>query len=172
LLLVALAATFGLGRARLSGHRVAVGLLTASCLMPLLTAAALSGFSWRYQLPQLALLPTAAALGIWALLRGRQGGPEPSPPLRVLDRAAAWIGRLPLPRAWRPAYDRAVTRGWPQVALGLLAATVGGLLVHLLAMASGWAAPRTAAALGVLAGTAALVMLLVAWRRSAADAVP
>ena len=65
----ALAAAAGLGRARRSGLRVAAWTFAGLCLVVLVTAAMGSQFSWRYQLPQLVLLPPAGALGLTALLR-------------------------------------------------------------------------------------------------------
>jgi hypothetical protein len=68
-LLAGLAAAVGLGRARRSGLRSAaflfLGLMVAVCLGSL----AVVPFSWRYQLPQLILLPPAAAVAIAALMR-------------------------------------------------------------------------------------------------------
>jgi hypothetical protein len=65
----ALAAAAGLGRARRSGLRVAAWTFAGLCLVVLVTAAMGSMFSWRYQLPQLVLLPPAGALGPSVLLR-------------------------------------------------------------------------------------------------------
>jgi hypothetical protein len=65
----ALLAVAGVGRARRSGLRVAAWTFAAICLAVLVIAAMGSGFSWRYQLPQLVLLPPAGALGLTALLR-------------------------------------------------------------------------------------------------------
>jgi hypothetical protein len=66
-LLVGLATALGLGRTRHSGLRSAsflfVGLTVALCLGSIATTM----FSWRYQLPQLVLLPPAFALGLTAL---------------------------------------------------------------------------------------------------------
>jgi hypothetical protein len=67
----ALLAAAGVGRARRSGLRVAAWTFAAICLAVLVIAAMGSGFSWRYQLPQLVLLPPAGALGLTALLRRR-----------------------------------------------------------------------------------------------------
>jgi Dolichyl-phosphate-mannose-protein mannosyltransferase len=64
-----LLAAAGLGRARRSGLRVAAWTFAALCLVVLVAASMGSGFSWRYQLPQLVLLPPAGALGLTALLR-------------------------------------------------------------------------------------------------------
>jgi hypothetical protein len=65
----ALLAAAGVGRARRSGLRVAAWTFAALCLVALVTAAMGSVFSWRYQLPQLVLLPPAGALGLTALTR-------------------------------------------------------------------------------------------------------
>jgi hypothetical protein len=67
--LAGLLAAAGVGRARRSGLRVAAWTFAAVCLAVLVGAALGSVFSWRYQLPQLVLLPPAGALGLSALLR-------------------------------------------------------------------------------------------------------
>jgi hypothetical protein len=83
-LLVGLAAALGAGRARRSGLRsppfLFLGIATLVCLGSLF----ITVFSWRYQIPQLVLLPPAAALGVTALTstkpQGRSGLDE-RPPL-------------------------------------------------------------------------------------------
>jgi hypothetical protein len=161
LLLAAVAASLGLGSARRSGDRVAVALLAAACVVPLLTGAALSGFSWRYQLLQIPLLPMAGALGLAALDRGRPAGrSEPDPPLRLLDRAAGWVAGLPLPARWRTALRHGTGRGSLRVGIAVLAGAVGAVLAGLLAVASGWFAPPAAALGGVTLGLLVLVTLL------------
>jgi hypothetical protein len=67
--LVALAATAGLGRARHSGLRGPTGLFLALAVVLGLGSVASTMFAWRYQLPQLILLPPAAALAIESYLR-------------------------------------------------------------------------------------------------------
>jgi hypothetical protein len=57
------------GRARRSGLRVAAWTFAAVCLILLVTASMSSTSSWRYQLPQLVLLPPAGALALTALTR-------------------------------------------------------------------------------------------------------
>jgi hypothetical protein len=74
---VALLAALGVGRARRSGLRVAAWTFAAACTVPLVTAAMSSTFSWRYQLPQLVLLPPAGALGLTALVRRPAPDDEP-----------------------------------------------------------------------------------------------
>jgi hypothetical protein len=133
---------------------VAVGLLAAACLLPLLTSAALSGFSWRYQLPQIPLLPMAGALGLAALVRGRrEGGPEPAPPLRVLDR---WAGRS--------------TR--LSVLLAASTGAIAAVLFVLMGVASGWFAPLSAVVAGVVLGILLSVTLLLARAHAPSDASP
>lgn len=61
-----LLAMFGVGRARRSGLRAACALSTL-CGLSVVLAADLFHFSWRYQLPALALAPLAGALGLTAL---------------------------------------------------------------------------------------------------------
>ncbi|MBA2695845.1 MAG: phospholipid carrier-dependent glycosyltransferase [Actinobacteria bacterium] len=75
---VALGATLGIGRAArrdaLQARAVVCVLLLAGLL--LLAAPAVGAqFVWRYQLPALALVPAAAALG-WTILRGGGGGSQ------------------------------------------------------------------------------------------------
>jgi hypothetical protein len=170
LLVAAAAATLGVGRARLSGDRVATGLLAGTTLLALLTGAALSGFSWRYQLPQISTLPLAGALGIAALVRGRADGrAEPDPPLRPLDRAAERLAALPMPARWRPVAAGSVARGRPQVVLAVLAGALAGWLAFAVAMASGWFLPATASWTGLVLGVAVAATLLTARARSRPD---
>jgi hypothetical protein len=65
-LIMGLLATFGVGRARRSGLR-ASSLLIVGVTLTVLGTAAVFEFSWRYQLPQLVLLPLAGALAFMAL---------------------------------------------------------------------------------------------------------
>jgi 4-amino-4-deoxy-L-arabinose transferase-like glycosyltransferase len=67
-LLVALAAALGLGRSKRSGLRAPAFVFAALGFTLLVAVAATTFFNWRYQLPQLVLLPPAAALGLTALL--------------------------------------------------------------------------------------------------------
>ena len=154
LLALAALAVAGVGRARRCGDRVAIYLLSAACVVPLLTGAALSGFSWRYQLPQIPLLPLAGALGLAALLRGRAPGrpAEPASP-GLLARAEA--------RTRVPA-----------VVLALLVAVATGLLAAAVVVESGWVAPLWAGAGGGVLAVAVLVVLLVSWARSRAAGRP
>lgn len=66
--LAALAAALGLGRASASGLRAACLVWTMAGVGVVL-ASDLYEFSWRYQLPALALLPVAGVLGVTALAR-------------------------------------------------------------------------------------------------------
>ena len=79
-LLLGLLAIAGVGRATRSGERFPVALFTLSTLVLLIATAAVAGFSWRYQLPQLALVPPAAALAATAI--GRSGDPRDGRTLR------------------------------------------------------------------------------------------
>jgi hypothetical protein len=72
---LALVAGLGVGRARHSGQQLAC-LLWLSAGLGLLLAADLYQFSWRYQLPALVTLPTAAALALSALMSPK-AAPEP-----------------------------------------------------------------------------------------------
>jgi Dolichyl-phosphate-mannose-protein mannosyltransferase len=69
--LAALLTALGVGRARRSKLRVAAWTFVALIGVPLVTAAMSSTFSWRYQLPQLVLLPPAGALALTALVGTR-----------------------------------------------------------------------------------------------------
>lgn len=72
-LLLGAAGLIGTRRSRRSGLRPAGLLFTTGAIAALLAAAALAPFDWRYQLPQLTLIPLAAALGGSALAGGRTG---------------------------------------------------------------------------------------------------
>jgi hypothetical protein len=163
LLVLAAAAAAGLGRARLSGNRVAVGLLAGACVVPLLTGAAFSGFSWRYQLPQIMLLPVAGALAVRSLRSPRDSARPPlDPPVRVLDllvhRAAPALVR-------GDDVDHEVT-----TSLHLLVAATAGALVGLVtasgAAISGWADPATAIVAGIAVAVLVASMLVISERRS------
>jgi hypothetical protein len=149
------AASAGVGRARRSGDRVAAGLLVGVCLTSLLTTAALSGFGWRYQLPQLALLGPAGALGLTALLRRPRYG--------LPDAQSATLRRLTALSLRRPASDDAVRAAEPQV--GVAVAVIAGAGVGVAAVLSGWAKTDTAAVLAVLTSLTTVVLLFTSrWR--------
>ena len=167
MLLLALVAALGVGRARRSGDRVAIGLLASACVVPLLTGAALSGFSWRYQLPQIALLPLAGSLAIAALVRGRgPAAPEGPTPRPVLDTLAGELARLPLPVAWRRGMQRSARQGSLQLVIAVLLGVLAGCATAALAVASGWAAPALAVAVGVIVGALVGATLVVARARA------
>jgi hypothetical protein len=71
-LLVGMGAAVGLGHSRRSRLRAPCLAFSVGVVAVLLPPAALSVFDWRYQLPQLALIPVGACLGITALVRGPQ----------------------------------------------------------------------------------------------------
>ena len=75
-LLLGLAASAGLGRARESGLRSATFLFTFVALSVYTLSLAAGEFTWRYQLPLVVLLPPAGALGL-AALTGRTARPRP-----------------------------------------------------------------------------------------------
>ena len=74
-LLLGVVGALGLGPARHSGLRTACFLFAGSTLVVLVTAVAVNQFSWRYQLPQLVLLPPAGALGLAALVERLRSSP-------------------------------------------------------------------------------------------------
>jgi hypothetical protein len=164
LLLLALAASLGLGRARRSGDRVAIGLLAGACTIILLTGAALSGFSWRYQLPQLALLPMAGALALAALTRGpAPGRPMPPPELRPLARASSALAGV------HPRLRRASERGLLPVFVAATVAALTLVVVTAGAVRSGWFRPGPGLVVGLLAGLIVFVGLVVSHRRTSED---
>jgi hypothetical protein len=71
-LLLGLVGGLGIGPARRSGMRSICLLPTITGIMVLLVPAVTTDFSWRYQLPALALLPAGAGLAFTALRRGSQ----------------------------------------------------------------------------------------------------
>lgn len=161
------AAALGLGRARFSGDRVLIGLLVGSCLLTLLTSAALSGPSWRYQLPQIPMLPMAGALGIAALVRGRVAGrPVPAPPVRVLDRLTGAVAALPMPAAWHGSVRRAAASGRAQTVVAVVAGllTMVGLIAA--GVGSGWFLMGPAAAYGAVCGVLVALTLVVSRRHA------
>lgn len=78
-LVVALAATLGLWRARRSDLRVAVFLFASLSFLLALGAVAISSFSWRYQLQQLFLIPPATGLAVTAFWRRPEESREEAP---------------------------------------------------------------------------------------------
>ena len=68
-LLVALAGAIGIGRARHAGLRGPTAIFLALGVVLCVGSVASTMFAWRYQLPQLILLPPAAALAIESYLR-------------------------------------------------------------------------------------------------------
>jgi hypothetical protein len=75
-LVIAFAAALGLGRSSGSGLRGPTFVFAALGVTLLVAVAATTFFNWRYQLPQLVLLPPAAALGLTALLGLRDERPS------------------------------------------------------------------------------------------------
>ncbi len=71
MLVVALLAIAGVGRARGSGLRIATFLLLFTALALFVGAVATSDFTWRYRMPLVVLVPPAAALALTALTRRR-----------------------------------------------------------------------------------------------------
>jgi hypothetical protein len=70
-LIAGLLAALGIGQAKRSGLRSVCFLFSVTTLFVLLGAVAVSQFSWRYQLPQLVLLPPVAALA-WTAFTGHR----------------------------------------------------------------------------------------------------
>lgn len=94
-LLLGLAAAVGVGRARHSGLRSAAFLFSGLAVVLCLGSLAVVPFSWRYQLPQLLLVPSAAAVALTALLvqRGREPGSDEA--AATSPRGHRPIGELP-----------------------------------------------------------------------------
>ena len=90
-LLIGLAGLAGTRRSRRRGLRSADLLFTGTALAALISAAAFAPFDWRYQLPQLTLIPVAAALGVVALAGcgppGRAAAGQPAGPPATEDRS-------------------------------------------------------------------------------------
>jgi hypothetical protein len=160
--LVGAAASVGVGRARRSGDRVAAGLLVGICLTTLLTTAALSGFSWRYQLPQLGLLGPAAALGATAMIR-RPRYCLPESESTVLSRTTAAVLR-------RTRTDRSIrsTERLTAAALSILA----GACIGLASVITGWATLRSGALLAAISALVTAMLLLASRWRGPAAGVP
>ena len=70
-LVVGLAGAVGVAGARRSGLRLSCALFAVGALACVAVPDVISAFSWRYQVPQLALLPAAGALG-WTAMRSRR----------------------------------------------------------------------------------------------------
>lgn len=165
LLLAAAAAACGVGRARRCGDRVAIGLIAGSGALTLVTTAAVSGFSWRYQLPQLALFPVAGALAVAALARGPAAGrATPPAPLRLLDRTSDLVA------ARSASLRRQHDRGRLQLLLALACGVVVAVVVAAGAVWSGWFRPATGGPVAMLTGLVVVAGLVLTQRRAAADA--
>jgi hypothetical protein len=158
--LVGAAASMGVGRARWSGDRVAAGLLVGICLTTLATTAALSGFSWRYQLPQLGLLGPAAALGVTAMVRRPRFCP-PDPGATMLRRTTTAVLRRTRARRSIPATE-------PLIALAL--SILAGACLGLASVVAGWATLATGAVLAAITALVTATLLLASrWRGPAAS---
>ena len=81
-------------RSRGQGLRTANVAFTGSAVTALVAAAALAPFDWRYQLPQLTLIPVAAVLGVTALTTRAS---TPSVPAGDPGQAAPALGQTPGP---------------------------------------------------------------------------
>lgn len=170
LFVIALIAACGFGRARRSGDRVVIGLAAGTCLLTLLTGAALSGFSWRYQLPQIAMAPMAGALGLAALWRGPgPAAPDPAPPLRPLDKGAALLSKLPLGSRVPAGVSGRPATGGTRLVVALVIGLATAVVVSLGGVASGYLRPSFAGLVGASAGVLVIVCLLVGRARLARD---
>ena len=94
-LLAGFATALGFGRRRDTGLRAAAFLL-ASVTVGVLASAAAVIFSWRYQLPQLVLLPATGALAVTSFTRAAPEATEP-PHRSTYARMRSRAGRLPMP---------------------------------------------------------------------------
>jgi hypothetical protein len=90
-LLVGLASLAGFRRSRRRGLCRDGLLFTAAAVAALTTAAAFAPFDWRYQLPQLTLIPVAAILGI-TVLSGWRSPPAPGAHPGKLGQCPAGAG--------------------------------------------------------------------------------
>lgn len=75
-LALGVAGAAGLGRARQSGLRGPCLLFTVAVIAAVEPPFLVATFDWRYELPQLSLIPIAAVLGLTALTRTPPGGTE------------------------------------------------------------------------------------------------
>jgi hypothetical protein len=95
-LLVGVAGSAGIGRARRSRLRAPCLLVTAGVAAVIFPPFLIATFDWRYELPQLSLIPVAAVLGVLAMT-GQQGSRPAGPAGGALgagadDDAAAEAG--------------------------------------------------------------------------------
>jgi hypothetical protein len=103
-LLLGAAAAVGVGRARRSELRSAAFLFCGLAVVLCLGSLAVVPFSWRYQLPQLVLIPPAAAVALTALLAPRKPESAPdlvadtSPPRSPLTPRASYVVHAPARR--------------------------------------------------------------------------
>jgi len=79
-LLAGLAGLAGTRRSRRRGGRSANLLCTGTAVAVVLSAMAFAPFDWRYQLPQLTLIPLGAALGLMAVTGWSPSAAEPAGP--------------------------------------------------------------------------------------------
>jgi len=99
-LVLALAAlVIGRLRQREKAGRDACLLFTASAVLVLVPAAAFATFDWRYQLPQLTLIPVAAVLGLNMIIGPRTSSPRPGS--SIPDAAPEADGQALAPAAAR-----------------------------------------------------------------------
>ncbi|MGH3178262.1 MAG: hypothetical protein ACRDPF_30860, partial [Streptosporangiaceae bacterium] len=71
-LALGLAGMAGIGRARRSGLRAPCLLFTLGAIAAIEPPFVIATFDWRYELPQLSLIPIAAVLGVTALVGSRR----------------------------------------------------------------------------------------------------
>jgi hypothetical protein len=86
-LALGLAGAAGIGRARRSGLRVPCLLFAIGALVAVENPFIIATFDWRYELPQLSLIPIAAVLGVTALA-GRASDRTPAMSPMSTDRLA------------------------------------------------------------------------------------
>jgi 4-amino-4-deoxy-L-arabinose transferase-like glycosyltransferase len=84
-------------RSRGSGQRSAIFLFVAVTASALVAAAIFAAFDWRYQLPQLTLIPVAAGLGVAALAGWRRPGPAEERAVSAAPATADFVAPPPGP---------------------------------------------------------------------------
>ena len=116
-LLLGVAGLAGIGRARRSGLRAECLLFTTAVIAAIVPPFFIATFDWRYELPQLSLIPVAAVFGVLALTGQRRAGPGRSGELTCRPpwsgRAAVSPARPPMRRATPTPSPVCRSAAWP-----------------------------------------------------------